>query len=293
MSGPALSVIIPSHNNLAVLQQCVARWERVARRASIELIVIEDGCSDGTAAWLAALKGTPWGSARLRSFHENDVHEQRCTNRGITESRAPLLLVWQDDMLLERPWLPEELVRTFARHADLGLLGLTRGLDCHPLDRPILKWEDLTEWERLSSTIGPAPRNWFRIQEVDFVIRPWTIRREVVDRVGALDPAFLLTEWDEADLAFRTRQAGWRVGTHGYERLGAYVHLGSSTLARSFSESYKAQALKNGRLFHERWDGEIARAHARRRKTWPRAAKPTAWFDAARSAVRLLTRRIF
>ena len=46
------------------------------------------------------------------------------------------------------------------------------------------------------------------------------------------------TEWDEADLAYRIREAGWKVATCGYERLGAYEHLGSSTLGE-LSDAYK------------------------------------------------------
>ena len=60
------------------------------------------------------------------------------------------------------------------------------------------------------------------------------------------------TEWDEADLACRIREAGWKVATCGYERLGGYEHLGSSTLG-TLSDAYKARVLKNGLLFHQRW----------------------------------------
>ena len=60
------------------------------------------------------------------------------------------------------------------------------------------------------------------------------------------------TEWDEADLAYRIREAGWKIATCGYERLGGYEHLGSSTLGE-LSDAYKARVLKNGLLFHQRW----------------------------------------
>ena len=65
---------------------------------------------------------------------------------------------------------------------------------------------------------------------MDAVIRPWVVRRDCLERVGTLDEAFRPTEWDEADLAFRIREAGWKVATCGYERLGAYSHLGSTTI---------------------------------------------------------------
>jgi GT2 family glycosyltransferase len=290
VSAPLLSVIVPTHDNLSVLQQCVASW-RIHGGDAFELLVVEDGCRDGTAAWLEQLGASPWGTRHVRVFHEDDVHEQRCTNRGLAEARAPLLLVWQDDMFVARSWFAGELLRTFGSHDDLGLLGLTRGLDCHPVGKPIERWEDLTDWDRLTSTIGSAPLNWLRIQEVDFVIRPWVVRRDAIARVGALDTAFALSEWDEADLCFRIRQAGWRVGTHGYERAGAYVHLGSTTLGRSFSEAYKAQVLRNGLLFHERWDLEIARNHRRNRRAWWRRPSAAALRDTAQAMGRRFVER--
>jgi glycosyltransferase involved in cell wall biosynthesis len=272
---PALSVVVPTFNNEVVLRQCLEAWERFGGDA-VELIVVEDGCRDGTAALLERVAATPWGSTHLRWIHQDDAHELRCTNAGIAEARAPLVAAWQDDMFLRAAWLVPELLRTFDAYPELGLLSLSRGLTCTPLDEPITKWADLTDWRRLQSTIGPRPGNWFRLQEVDAVIRPWVVRRACVDRVGRLDEAFRPTEWDEADLAFRIRQAGWKIATCGYERLGGYFHLGSTTIG-SPSEAYLARVLRNGLLFHERWDATIAAEHPRARRTWTRQATPGGW----------------
>jgi GT2 family glycosyltransferase len=212
--------------------------------------------------------------------HEDDSHGLRSTNRGFSEARAPLIAAWQDDMFLQVPWFVPEVIATFAAYPDLGLLSLSRGLQCVPCDDPIDRWEDLFDWKRLKSTIGEGPANWMRLQEVDAVIRPWVVRRECLDRVGALDEAFRPTEWDEADLAFRIRQAGWKVATHGYERLGVYFHLGSTTIGTP-SERYKQGVLRNGRLFHSRWDETIRRDHARRRRTWRRQATLPGWIATA------------
>ena len=50
-SSPRLSVVIPTFNNLAVLRQAVDAW-REHGGPDVELIVVEDGCRDGTAAFL-------------------------------------------------------------------------------------------------------------------------------------------------------------------------------------------------------------------------------------------------
>src|SRR5262245_18193630 len=272
---PALSIVMPTHNNEQVLHRAVDGWQRFGGDG-IELIVIEDGCSDGTAAYLARTQASEWGRAHLRWVHEDDSHELRCTNRGFSKARAPLIAAWQDDMFLQVPWFVPEAVATFATYPDLGLLGLSRGLQCVPCDDPIERWADLFDWKRLESTIGHGPANWVRLQEVDAVIRPWIVRRECLDRVGTLDEAFSPTEWDEADLAFRIREAGWKVATYGYERLGAYLHLGSTTVGTP-SERYKQNVLRNGRLFHARWDETIERDHARPRRTWRRQATLPGW----------------
>lgn len=273
--APALSVVIPTFNNEAVLRQCLDAWQRFGGD-DVEVIVVEDGCRDGTAALLARVAASAWGAAHLRSIHQDDAHELRCTNAGIAETRAPLVAAWQDDMFLRGAWLVPELLRNFASYPDLGLLSLSRGLNCSPLGDPIVKWADLTDWRRLQSTIGPRPGNWFRLQEVDVVVRPWVVRRACIERVGALDEAFRPTEWDEADLAFRIREAGWKIATCGYERLGAYAHLGSTTI-RTPSEAYLARVLRNGLLFHERWDRTIEEQHPRTRRTWPRRPTLAGW----------------
>jgi glycosyltransferase involved in cell wall biosynthesis len=277
---PRLSVVIPTFNNVDVLRRCLDSWERYVPDTPVELIVIEDGCRDTTAAFLEERAKTPRGAQYLRWIHQDNVHELRATNCGIDASRAPLVMTWHDDMFLRTGWLIPELLNTFDRYTDLGLLCLSRGLLCHHLDEPITTWEELIAFRRLESTIGPRVFNWVRLQEVDAVIRPWVVRRACIERVGALDEAFVPTGWDEADLAFRIRQAGWRVATHGYERDGAFVHLGSSTFAK-FALNLD-QDLRNGLLFHERWDETIKRP--RRRTTWLRRTSTLGWLWTLRQA---------
>ncbi len=270
-SVPLLSVIIPTHNNLAVLQRCLASWKQYAALVPIEILVIEDGCSDGTSDFLVNESGTPWGKSHLRWFHENDVHELKCDNRGFQEARGEFLLAWQDDMFLECSWLVPELASTLRKHTEIGLIALSRGLLLHPVDEPINTWEELMDWRRLESTIGPRFWNWFKLYEVDAVCRPWMVRKACLDKVGLLDEAFAPCEWDEADLCYRLRHAGWKITTHGYERDGAYQHLGSTTIGKMPSEKHKAIALRNGRLFHERWGGRVREEHQRSRQTWRRS----------------------
>jgi glycosyltransferase involved in cell wall biosynthesis len=274
IGSPALSVIIPTFNNLEVLKRCLVSWEKWAADQPVELIVIEDGCKDGTPDYLRQVSDTPWGKKFLRWVHEDDVNQLKCNNRGFAEARAPLYLVWDDDMFLEVDWLVPELLATFDAYPEIGLLSLIRGLNLFPLTYPIERWEDLHDPKHMVTSIGEAPLNWLRLSEVDIVIRPWVVRRACVEKVGPLDEAFCPIEWDEADFAYRIREGGFKVATHCYERLGAFTHLGSSTLGKMPSDKHKAMVLPNGKLFHQRWAETVRRQHPRVRRTWLRRIAP-------------------
>jgi GT2 family glycosyltransferase len=291
-----LSVIVPTFNNRPVLEKCLDSWEQFASQQPVEVIVIEDGCKDDTAEYLSARERSPWGRRFLRWVHENDVNQVRCNNRGFKEARGSLFLVWDDDMFLGTGWFVPELIRTFDTYPEIGLLSLIRGLEVYPLTKPIQRWEDLHLLEHMRSTIGEGPSNWLKLTEVDIVIRPWVVRRACLDKVGPLDEAFCPIEWDEADLAYRIREGGWLVATHNYERLGAFTHLGSSTLGKLPSEKHKAMVLPNGQLFHSRWQPTIQLQHPRRHRSWWRRPSldsiPKLMLQGTRYGLRKATRKL-
>jgi len=277
LTSPQLSVIIPTHDNLALLRRCLDAWRAHADGQPVELVVIEDGCADGTADYLRETEATEWGRRHLRWIHADDVHELMCTNLGLAEARAPLVMSWHDDMFLQAAWFVPELIATFRDIPRIGLLSLSRGLNFAPVDAPLETWFDTIDWRRVQSTIGPPPLNWFRINEVDGVMRPWVVRKECVARVGALDEVFRPTEWDEVDFCYRIRAAGWMIATHGFERDGAYEHAVSSTLGRTPSERRMALGLRNARIVFERWGDTIRQEHGRPRASWRRRASLAGW----------------
>ncbi|MGH7670053.1 MAG: glycosyltransferase family 2 protein [Gemmatimonadaceae bacterium] len=288
--GPRLSVVIATHDNLPVLTRCLNAWRRYALDRPVELLVVEDGCTDDTPAYLRSVATEAWGTMTMRALHEDNVHELMCTNRGFREARAPLILSWHDDMFVQASWFVPEVLRTFDAYPDIGLLSLSRGLRCHPLDEPIRTFDDSVDWRRLESTIGNGPFNWLRLTEVDAVMRPWAVRRACIDRVGPLDEVFRPTEWDEADFCFRIRAAGWKVATHGFERGGAYEHLLSTTYGRTPSERRQAAALRNAMVFHERWDPAIADRHGRVLQHWRRRMSVAGMTGTLLAAARTATR---
>ncbi len=99
---PEVSVIIPTYNRRAMMREAVASV-LAQRDANFELIVVDDGSTDGTSEMLAEV---------------NDVRVERtehrgpaaARNRGVEIARAPLIAFLDSDDL----WAPDKLHRQLA-----------------------------------------------------------------------------------------------------------------------------------------------------------------------------------
>ena len=54
MSEMLWSVVVPTYNRLPILQKCLAALEKQTITAPYEILVIDDGSSDGTVEFLRA-----------------------------------------------------------------------------------------------------------------------------------------------------------------------------------------------------------------------------------------------
>lgn len=107
-SGPAVSVVLPAYNRAATIRLAAASV--LAQSFSdLELLVIDDGSTDGTREAVRAI-----ADPRLRLIGlEANVGAAAARNRGIAEARAPWV-AFQDS---DDEWLPAKLEKQMARLA--------------------------------------------------------------------------------------------------------------------------------------------------------------------------------
>lgn len=98
-----ISVIIPTYNRRAMVAEAAASV-LAQRGAAFELIVVDDGSTDGTAEYLRAAYGSNPALRLTRIAHRGPAAAR---NHGVSLAHAPLIALLDSDDL----WAPDKLAR--------------------------------------------------------------------------------------------------------------------------------------------------------------------------------------
>lgn len=104
-AGPRVAVVIPTHDRRDFVAEAVASV--LGQTAGdLELVVVDDGSTDGTAEVLQAC----FSDSRLRVVTQENRGVSAARNRGAAETAAPWLAFLDSD----DQWLPDKLARQLA-----------------------------------------------------------------------------------------------------------------------------------------------------------------------------------
>jgi N-acetylglucosaminyl-diphospho-decaprenol L-rhamnosyltransferase len=253
-----LSVVIPTFNTAAMTLRC-CRAVLACVPSPFEVIVVDDGSTDGTAALLAS---------ELPEVTVVRLEVNRgfapAANRGVAESRGELVLLLNSDAVVESDTLGA-LAGAFADPL-LGVAG-AQLLDDDGTPQwsggaaPTLPWilgvvsglGSLARFFRRGGRERPAP-DWVSGAAIAF-------RREVWSAAGPLDERYRFYCQD-IDFCLAASAAGWRVAIVPSARV---THTRGATVARESALGYDPERLWNDLLT---W----GRKHYGTR--WARGARP-------------------
>lgn len=197
VTGPLISVLIPCFNEAKVIESSVRRilashWPRM------EVLVLDDGSSDGTADVVRkAFAGDP--RVTLLAFENGG--KARALNRGLAHIRGDVVVALDADTLFPPDTLAK-LVRWFADPrvgavAGNALVGNRRNL--------ITRWQAL-EYVTAQNLERRALAALGAVTVVPGAVGAW--RRSALEALGGY-PADTLAE--DQDLTLAIQRAGWRV----------------------------------------------------------------------------------
>jgi GT2 family glycosyltransferase len=198
--APSLSVVIPTYDRLPELQSVLgALAAQGAPGGGIEVVVVDDGSSDGTWEWLRDRHGE--GVIALRQANAGPA---RARNRGVAAASGELVLFLGDDTVPQPGFLAAHLeAHRLGRDAEpVAVLGYTS----FPTgwDSPFRRW--INEFGAqfgylLIATAAHVPFNFFYTSNV-------SLPRVVFTRLGGFREDFPAAAWEDIEFAYRATREG-------------------------------------------------------------------------------------
>ncbi len=124
---PEFSIIIPTYNRMDVLPEVLAALERQEQAPSFEIVVIDDGSTDGTGEWL----GSRSFAVPAEVLRQPNSGPAAARNRGVQHATGGRVAFLGDDTVPSRGWLASH-ARASRDQPDRDRLAVLGYTDWHP-----------------------------------------------------------------------------------------------------------------------------------------------------------------
>lgn len=198
---PEVSIIIPVFNGVAYTRQCLESI-RCSTSPPYELIVVDNGSTDGTEQYLASCD-----DVRVIANPSNRGFSA-AVNQGMRAASGRHYLLLNNDTIVSQGWL-DRLLLVLRSDERVGLVGpCSNGVPGPQRISPGCR--DLDSIDQFSSEFCTQHRG--QTQEVTVLVGFCVlIRREVVDSVGLLDESFGVGTYEDYEYCRRAAAVGFRL----------------------------------------------------------------------------------
>ena len=260
-----ISIIIPVFNQLRFTQACLASLQENQGTERFEVVVVDDSSTDGTPEAVARMPGVVY----LRN-ETNSGFITSC-NRGAEKARGKYLVFLNNDTLVRDGWL-SALVGTFAEEPQAGIVGSKLVYpDGRLQEAGGIIWQDAFGWNYGKfDDAGKPEYNYLR--EVDYCsAAALMIPKSLFASVGGFDSRYAPAYYEDTDLAFKVRRAGYKVL---YQPLSEVIHYEGATGGTDLASGTKKHQDINRSRFARTWASELMTKPANGEVAFLRQARP-------------------
>jgi GT2 family glycosyltransferase len=241
---PEASVVVVTCDNLAFLRLCLESVLAGTERPC-ELIVVDNGSSDGTPEYLTRLAERNPNVRLIRN--DSNRGFAPATNQGAALAAGDILVLLNDDTAVGPGWL-----RRLAAHLErprVGMVGpiTNRTGNEAQIDTDYRTWGEFLRFADVRA--GEQDGQAFEIPTLTMFCV--AMRRELYDRIGPLDERFETGLLEDDDYSRRVRDAGYRLLCAD----DAFVHhFGETSFGKLVASGEYGRLLEaNKTRFEDKW----------------------------------------
>jgi GT2 family glycosyltransferase len=244
-----ISIIIPVFNQYHFTQACLASLQENHDGMRFEVIVVDDCSTDATMEMIERIPGVVYLP------NESNMGFIASCNRGAQQARGSYLLFLNNDTVVTPGWLAR-LRETFEFEPQAGLVGSKLVFpDGRLQEAGGIIWRDASGWNRGKFQDAEKPEYNF-LCEVDYCsAASLMIPKSLFDGLGCFDPKYAPGYYEDTDLAFKVRQAGYKVL---YQPLSKVIHYEGATGGTDISAGAKKYQEINRATFAASWADLLA-----------------------------------
>ena len=189
-----ISVVIPTYNRRSILEKCLQALEHQDPSGEIEnyeVVVVDDGSSDGTPDWLRQ-NAARFPHVRLVEQQHGGPAEGR--NRGVDHAKGDVIVFIDSDLVVTSSFLAchsRALSRRWNQQGNRLCFTYGAVINTANFDQPTSERHKLRDLSWAYFATGNV-----------------AIDRDVLERSGLFDLGFRLYGWEDLELGERLRQMG-------------------------------------------------------------------------------------
>lgn len=267
------SVIIPTYNRLPILTKCLKALEeqkdyQVCGIRNYEIIIVDDGSTDGTVQFLLDSEGGPYENCTYQWNSEGHPHgpgimsskrfphvkvlqqehggAARARNMGFSYSRGSVIVFIDSDLVVVNEFLKEHgriLYNCFQRRGDEKTFTYGRVINTNNFDNPQsepFKFTDNSAAFFATGNVAISRR--YLIEAANLLGEP---------SEGPFDSSFSEYGWEDLELGVRLRQVGARI-KHVPSAVGYHWHPSFNYDQLPMRIEQEKQRGRNGVHFHRK-----------------------------------------
>jgi GT2 family glycosyltransferase/tetratricopeptide (TPR) repeat protein len=252
-AAPAVSVIIPVLNKIALTTKCLEALRQNTPAGLCEVIIWDNASTDGTQAFFQQLTAVDHEARYFRS--EENLGFVGGNNAAARHARGRFLVFLNNDTEPRPGWL-EALLQTIEADPTIGAVGAKLIYPNGQLQEAGgIIFQDASGWN-YGRTQDPRDPRFNFPREVDYCSAACLlVRAELFGQLGGFDARYAPAYYEDTDLCFALRQAGYKVV---YQPRCEVIHHEGATAGQHLNQGFKRYQAINRQKFFDKWKTVLA-----------------------------------